>query len=84
MCILIMPRSKIMDTAYIYVLFEEKNIRGYFHSLQRAKRTAKELGLSWKMKIVAYEMKAGEMNKCHMLAKEVHSWHYSWSCVYCY
>lgn len=75
---------RLPDTQNIVVLFDGQDIRGYYHSVQRAKRDAKALGLRNTMRIVEYTMSAASYNKCNLKAKYVHTWSGHWVSYYYY
>lgn len=66
------------DSGYIFVLKEWHSIRGVYHSLQRAKRSAKEIGLNVKMTIVEYSISDGLNHKLVTKPLFVHKWNGRW------
>lgn len=75
---------RLPDTQNIVVLFDGQDIRGYYHSVQRAKRDAKTLGLRSTMRIVEYTMIAASGNGCKLVAKYLHTWSGHWASYYYY
>lgn len=66
------------DIQYIVVLYHEQDIRGYYHTVQRAKRDAKLFGLTMKMRIVEYQMCGASGNRCNLVPKNLHTWSGRW------
>lgn len=66
------------DIQYIVVLFCGQDIRGYYHTVQRAKRDAKLFGLTTKMRIVEYQMCSASGNRCNLVPKYLHTWSARW------
>lgn len=64
-----------MKTEYIVILTSKDGVLGVFHSVQRAKRTAKEIGLSRDMVITEYEV--ARYQNHHNLFHE--RWKHEWS-----
>lgn len=73
---------RIPETGYVVILFDGEDVRGHYHSVQRAKRDAKVLGLNNRMRIVEYQIVAATGNRCNLIAKYVHEWGGKWaSCI---
>lgn len=69
---------RLPDIQYIVVLFDGSDVRGYYHTVQRAKRDAKILGLTSTMRIVEYQMSSATGNRCNLTPKYMHTWSGRW------